>query len=137
MRDPGEELSLIFSHGLNVIIVAMQISAAGDRALMLTMPGASAARLRAVAEAARAIDGVLAAIVGQESVYVIGTRDRAALQLVAERAAEQTSGAATRHHIEVSFAPEYALDFADLAARAGEPAGAIIARIARLTLTVR
>lgn len=137
MRDPGKEFSLIFTHAPNVIIVAMQISAAGDRALMLTMPGASAARLRAIAEAAQAIDGVLAAIVGEESVYVIGTRDRAALQSIAERAADQTSGAATRHDIDVSFAPEYALDFADLAARAGEPADAIIARIAALTLTVR
>ena len=53
----------------------MQIAAAGDRALLLTIPNATSGRLRAAADRARTISGVVAAIVGHESIYVIGTGD--------------------------------------------------------------
>ena len=129
---------MVVRHAPNVIIVPpMRITAAGDRGLMVTLPGASAARLRAIAEASRRIEGVVAAIVGHESVYVIGTTDRDAMERAANDATEAKQGAIVRHEIEVSFAPEHALDFGDLIARADLPRDAIIDRISRLTLTVR
>lgn len=115
----------------------MRITAAGDRGLFVAIPGATAERLRAVADRTRAIAGVVAAIVGHESVYVIGTSDRAALERAAEDASEAVRSAATVHDVEVSFAPEHALDLDDLLARANLPRGEMIARVADVSLTVR
>jgi KipI family sensor histidine kinase inhibitor len=88
----------------------MQIAAAGDRGLLVTLPGAPAARIRAAAESARKIDGVVAAIIGHESVYVIGTSDVDALRLAVESASAAESGPIRRHRIEVSFHESHALD---------------------------
>ena len=115
----------------------MQIAMAGDRALMATMPGAPASRLRAIAAGARKLDGALAAIVGHDSGYVIGTTDRDALAHIAQAATANATAPVTQHRVEVSFAPEYALDLADVITRAGATRETIIDRISRLTLTVR
>src|ERR1700687_924545 len=109
---------------------AMQVAAAGDRALLLTLSGASAARLRAAAGAVRAIHGVVAAIIGHESVYVVGTTDRDAVISAVESAGEQSAGATSQHRIEVSFAPEHALDLDALVVRAEVARADVIARIA-------
>ncbi len=57
----------------------MLIAPAGDRALLVTLPDASAAMVRSAAESVRKIPGVVAAIIGHESVYVIGTSDASAI----------------------------------------------------------
>ena len=85
----------------------MHIAPAGDRALLLTIPGASASRLRAIAERARKIAGVVAAIIGHESLYVIGTNDADALRSAAN-VGESESKPGKRHHINVSCERENA-----------------------------
>lgn len=115
----------------------MSIAAAGDRALLVTLEGATARRLRAVADAIRRIDGVEAAIIGHESVYTIGTVDRDAVARAIANAGEADASAAKTHRVEVSFAPEHALDLDTLLARTGVPRDEVIARIAATPLTVR
>ena len=111
----------------------MRITAAGDRGLFAIVPGATAARLRAIAERVRSIEGVLAAIIGHESVYVIGTSDRDAIERAAVSARDSVEKAATVHRVEVSFAPGHALDLADLLARTSFT----VPRVADIALTVR
>jgi allophanate hydrolase subunit 1 len=114
----------------------MQIAPAGDRALLLTIPGASAARLRAVAERARAIDGVVAAIVGHESVYVIGTSDTEALRSAANVGdAEAKPG--KLHRIDVSFDREQALDLDEFLAHVHVSREEFLRRIPDIALSVR
>ena len=138
MRDRREEIGLAFTHGGNVIIVPeMLIASAGDRGLLVTLPGASAAHLQAASRRIREIKGVVAAIVGQESIYVIGTTDRDAVESAVSNPATGDRRPATEHRVEVSFAPRHALDFEALLSRAGEPREAVIDRISRLTLTAR
>ena len=81
----------------------MRIAPAGDRALLVTLPDASAARVRAAADSVRAIAGVVAAIVGHESVYVIGTSDADAVRHAIESAVATSSAPAKLHRIPVLF----------------------------------
>ena len=113
----------------------MQIAPAGDRALLLTLPDASAARLRAIAVGARQLPGTLAAIIGYESVYVVGSSDADALTRAATSARETTDSAVQTHRIDVSFASQYALDLESLLQRASRPQ--LLDRISNLTLTAR
>ena len=91
----------------------MHIAPAGDRALLVTLPDASAARVRAAAETVRTIAGVVAAIVGHESVYVIGTSDADAVRRAIDSAVVASSVATKRHRIAVSFHETHALDLAE------------------------
>ncbi|HUJ14751.1 MAG TPA: carboxyltransferase domain-containing protein, partial [Thermoanaerobaculia bacterium] len=115
----------------------MQIAAAGDRALLLTVPGASSARLRAIAERSREIAGVVAAIVGHESVYVIGTSDADALRRAADAAIEIDAGPQTRHRINVSFAEEHALDLGEFLSHVRLSREEFLRRVPAVTLSVR
>lgn len=115
----------------------MRITQAGDRGLFITVANATAARLRAIADATHRIPGVLAAIVGHESVYVIGTSDREALAGAVVRAGDSSFAPPDLHRVEVSFAREYALDLDDLVRRAGQTREEVIAHIATIPLTVR
>lgn len=81
----------------------MHIAPAGDRALLVTLPQASAARVRSAADAVRVIAGVVAAIIGHESVYVIGTSDRDAVRHAIESAVVTSSALAKLHRIPVLF----------------------------------
>src|SRR5579884_1055438 len=114
----------------------MQIAPAGDRALLLTIPAASAARLRTVAERARSIDGVVAAIVGHESVYVIGTSDADALRDAANVLDAETKPGKL-HRIDVSFDREYALDLDEFLAHARVTREEFLRRIPTIALSVR
>jgi KipI family sensor histidine kinase inhibitor len=91
----------------------MHIVPAGDRALLVTLPDATAAQLRAVADRARAIDGLVAAIVGHESIYIIGTSDADAVRRAVDVPVASKEGPAKQHEIEVSFHESYALDLSD------------------------
>lgn len=112
----------------------MQIAAAGDRALLVTIPGASAATLRAAAER---LSGLDAAVIGHESILAIGTTDESLVRAAIEQSQHASQVATQRYTIEVSFAPEYALDFEALLAKAQVDRDAVIGRIASLTLTAR
>lgn len=78
----------------------MQIAPAGDRAILVTMPEASPAELQAFAWEA----GAEAAVVGYESVLLIGSR----AGVLAGRPARVSRAPGRRHRIPVSFRPEYA-----------------------------
>jgi len=81
----------------------MQVAPAGDRAVLVTMPDATPAELRAFAEAAR--DVAEAAVVGYESVLLIGN-----VGVPAGWRARVSHAPGRVHRIEVSFRPEYAPD---------------------------
>src|ERR1700737_92840 len=96
----------------------MQIATAGDRALLVTVSGGSRARLRAASVALRSVPGVVTAIVGHESLYVIGTTDRAAVTGAIDGAQNTSASKGAHHRIEVSFADEQALDLREFLAAA-------------------
>src|SRR5438874_11358643 len=86
-----------------IIVRLMHIAPAGDRALLVTLPDASAARIRAAAESVRSIAGVVAAIIGHESIYVIGISDADAVHHAIEFAVTTNSAPKQRPQIEISF----------------------------------
>ncbi len=115
----------------------MQIAAAGDRALLVTLAGASSADLRAAAESVRGIAGVVAAIVGHESIYVIGTGGADAVRhaLAVARAADARPVA--HHRIEVSFDDAHALDVREFLAHVNASREEFLARLRSIRLSVR
>ena len=80
----------------------MQVAPAGDRAILVTMPEATPAELRGLAEEVRRVAD--AAVVGYDSVLCIGITS---LPPIAIHARETTS---RLHRISVSFRDEYAPD---------------------------
>ena len=115
----------------------MQITAAGDRALLVTLSGASSARLRAASVALRSVPGVVTAIVGHESLYVIGSTDRAAVTRAIDDAQNTPMSEGTHHRIEVSFADEHALDLREFLAAAHLSREEFLRRLADVRLSVR
>jgi len=115
----------------------MQITAAGDRALLVTLSGASSARLRAASAALRAVPGVVAAIVGHESLYVIGSTDRAAVSRAIDDAQNAPASEGAHHRIEVSFADEHALDLPEFLAAAQLSREEFLRSVADVRLSVR
>ncbi len=115
----------------------MQIAAAGDHAVLVTLPGVSSAQLRAAADRTRALAGVMAAIVGHQSLYVIGTGDGAAVR----RAIEETGTAAgepiTQHRIDVSFHHQHALDLGEFLAHIRLSREEFLRRLHDVRLSVR
>ncbi len=88
--------------------VTMQVAPAGDRAVLVTMPEASPAELRAFARQAREI--AVAAVVGYESVLVIGSGEVLSSQLLVLSFSKNQELRTKNHRIAVSFRPEYAPD---------------------------
>ena len=86
----------------------MQVAPAGDRALLVTMPEATPAELRAFAEEAR--KGADAAVVGYDSVLVIGTQVLSSQFLVLGSKTKNQEPRTKNHVIPVSFRPEYSPD---------------------------
>jgi len=122
---------LIF-HGRKVSSNApMKVAPAGDRAILVTLPEASASGLRAAADRVRAIDGVEACVIGHESLLVVSLRPPLLIANAIANAEEGRSPNAKAHVIEVSFNGEYALDLPSL------PRDEILARIAEVRLEVR
>jgi KipI family sensor histidine kinase inhibitor len=107
----------------------MQISNAGDRALLITLPDASAARLRAAAKQLPEVT-----IIGQESLLVIcdGVPDRERIVRAIESATEESSSPPRVHHIDVVFD---GIDLGDLLARV--PREEFLARVRDVRLSVR
>jgi KipI family sensor histidine kinase inhibitor len=115
----------------------MHIAPAGDRGLLVTLPGATSARMRAAADAIRAIDGVVAAIIGHESIYVIGSSDAAAVQNAVEASVASNEGPSKRHQIEVSFHESHALDLNDFLNHVGVSRDDFLSKIGSIGLSVR
>jgi KipI family sensor histidine kinase inhibitor len=88
----------------------MQIAPAGDRAILVTMPEATPAELRAVAEALRGV--AEAAVVGYESVLAIGDVEVLRSYVLGVMSSPPNTQHLTpkNHIIEVSFRDEYAPD---------------------------
>ena len=115
----------------------MHIAPAGDRALLVTLPDASAAHLRALAQRVRAMSGVVAAIVGHESIYIIGTSDADAVRRAVEAPVASKEGPAKRHDIEVSFHESNALDLNDFLKHVRLSREDFLRQLASVHLTVR
>ncbi|HYS53822.1 MAG TPA: carboxyltransferase domain-containing protein [Thermoanaerobaculia bacterium] len=120
-----------------IIVRSMHIAPAGDRAVLVTLPGASAARVRSAADGVRTVAGVVAAIVGHESVYVIGTSDVDAVRRAID-SAPVSQTAVTRHHeIEVSFHDAHALDLNEFLSHVGVSRDEFLRRVPGIRLVVR
>jgi KipI family sensor histidine kinase inhibitor len=115
----------------------MQIAAAADRALLVTLPGVSSVQLRAAADAMRDIAGVVAAIVGQESIHVIGTTDRDAVARAIENSRPASDSVPRQHRLEVSFADAYTLDLPEFLAATRLSGDEFLRRVADVHLSVR
>ena len=103
----------------------------------MTLPAATSARLRAVADRARQLPGVVAAIVGHESIYVIGTSDENALRSAVNQAVESRTKAATVHQVSVSFAEDDAIDLREFLSHANMSREQFLQRIGSIRLSVR
>jgi len=116
----------------------LKLAPAGDRALLIDLGPVSARQLHAAAEGVRARPGVLACIVGQQSLYVICDE---AVELDAWRELplprEGEGAPPQRHAIEVSFAEEYAPDLPELLRHAGIDRQTFLQLVASLRLTAR
>lgn len=110
------------------------VSRAGDRALLVDLGNdVSAAQLHGAAAAARGWAGVVACIVGHQTLYVVFDREPVAGEL---------SGVGSRlsgrvHLVEVSFADEYALDLPAFLAHAGLTRDELLSRLPDVRLTAR
>src|ERR1044072_9216785 len=97
------------------------VSRAGDRALLIDLGNdVSAAQLHAAAAAARGWAGVVACVVGHQTLYVV-FEDSSAVRrepFAVEPASRHTAHG-KRHTISVSFIDDYALDLPAFLALAG------------------
>src|SRR5213593_1980964 len=93
-----------------------EVSRAGDRALLIDLGSeVSAAQLHAAAAAARGWAGVVACVVGHQTLYVVFDGEPG----LGELSAPSSQLSAGLHRIEVSFADEYAFDLPAFLAHAG------------------
>lgn len=118
----------------------MKVVAAGDRALLADFGESIDARtLHQAAAAVRALDGVLACIVAQRSLYVVFDRepDAGRLRDVIQHGGDELRPATRTHSIEVSFAREHALDLEEFLARHSLQREEFLRRVADLRLTAR
>lgn len=119
----------------------LEILPAGDRAFLAELGEVTAAGLHASAVAVRRISDVIAAIPGQQSVYVVfgretGSADRERVAAAIESATELH--VESRHHsIEVSFDGADAPDLDELLTAQSMSRAEFEDRVRRLTLTAR
>ncbi len=115
-----------------------KLSPAGDRALLVEVGEVTAARLHSSAAALRSLGGVLACIVGQESLYVVFDREpQPELVLHALADAGARDAEPRRHSIHVSFAAEHAPDLPEMLQRLSIDREEFLARVGILRLTAR
>src|SRR5258706_15444552 len=115
-----------------------EVSRAGDRALLIDLGGdVSAADLHAAAAAARGWAGVVACVVGHQTLYVVFENELVVRRssLVVSEAQRTTNH--ERRTIAVSFADEYALDLPAFLAHAGLTRDEFLARLPSVRLTAR
>src|SRR6185436_6128452 len=121
-------LRFIVAH---VITMRMDVTPAGDRAVLAELGDVTAAELHALAASARRLEGVIAVIPGHSSLYVVFR------SAVAKPPLFQSGGSAAallnrRHHLRVAFTGE---DFPEFLARVRREE--FESRIRTLTLTAR
>jgi allophanate hydrolase subunit 1 len=113
------------------------VTRAGDRALLVDLgPDVSAAQLHASAAVARGWAGVVACVVGHQSLYVVFENESAIGSWPLAEGSLPTANRQLRT-IEVSFADEYALDLPAFLAHAGLTRESFLARLPDVKLTAR
>ena len=118
----------------------VDIAQAGDRAVLVSFETISAGALRARADQAERLPGVLKTIIGQSSLYVIfkGPLDLHAIREgMSGRVDDAPSTAIRRHVLSVSFHESYAPDLPEFLNRIGLGREAFFQRLARITLQAR
>jgi KipI family sensor histidine kinase inhibitor len=114
-----------------------EVSRAGDRALLIDLGSAvSAAELHGAAAAARGWPGVVACVVGHQSLYVVFENELAVHSWPLTEVSLPTANGQLRT-VEVSFADEYALDLREFLAHAGLTRDEFLARLPDVRLTAR
>ena len=114
----------------------MKIGDAGEHAVLVQLdPKIAADELHAAARRVRALDGVLACVVGHSSLYVIFDR-RPDIESALGHAVRQPS-AGNRHRIQVSFRDEYASDLDEFLSRTRLTRDEFLARLRDVRLIVR
>src|SRR5207244_5478088 len=94
----------------------------------------SAAELHGAAAAARGWAGVVACVVGHQTLYVVFDGEPVVGEL---SALSSQLSAGRKHRIEVSFADEYALDLPAFLSHAGLSRDEFLARLPSVRLTAR
>lgn len=114
----------------------MNFAEAGDHAVLVQLDQAVGAdELHAAARSVRALDGVLACIVGHSSLYVVFER-RPDIESAIHQASRQPE-TGRRQRIKVSFRDEYAPDLAEFLTQANVTRDEFLARLPELRLVVR
>jgi KipI family sensor histidine kinase inhibitor len=109
---------------------------AGDHAVLVQLDQAiDADELHAAARGVRALDGVLACIVGHSSLYVVFERRPDLESAIHQPTRQPATG--NRQRITVSFRDEYATDLAEFLAKANVTREEFLARVRELRLVVR
>jgi len=112
-----------------------EVSRAGDRALLIDLgAGVSAAELHAAAAAARGWAGVVACVVGHQSLYVVFENEVAVGTLAGSSLPTANRQLRT---VEVSFADDYALDLPAFLAHANLTRESFLAQLSSVRLTAR
>ena len=113
------------------------VSRAGDRALLIDLGAdVSAAQLHASAAAARGWAGVVACVVGHQSLYVVFESELAVGSWPLAEVSLPTANRQLRT-IDVSFADEYGLDLPAFLAHAGLTRDEFLGRLPDVKLTAR
>jgi len=114
----------------------VDLANAGDHAVLVQLdPGIAAADLHAAAHSVRALEGVLACVVGHSSLYIVFERRPDVERAINPAQGQPITG--NRRHIVVSFRDEYGPDLAEFLALANVTREDFLTRIRDLRLVVR
>lgn len=113
----------------------MDIARAGDHGLLIELDSQiSAADLHAAARHVRALDGVLACVVGQASLYVVFMNEPPKIDLTSVPRQPATGN---QQRIKVSFREEYGSQLNEFLTRTKQTRDEFLKRVAELHLVVR
>jgi KipI family sensor histidine kinase inhibitor len=118
----------------------VQVLPAGDRAVLVALGRIPARDLHAAAILVRAMEGVLACIVGEESLYVIFQKEPPSVELWERVFSEPFTGdveTRRRHVLRVGFAERQACDLAEFLRRVRITRSEFLERVAQIRLTAR
>jgi KipI family sensor histidine kinase inhibitor len=114
----------------------VDIAQAGDHAVLVQLdPAIDADDLHAAARSVRALDGVLACIVGHSSLYVVFERQPDIASALKRR--DRQLGTGNRQRVTVSFRDEYGADLSEFLILANVTREEFLSRIRELPLVVR
>jgi len=131
--DLVENLFVLAIHGRGRYHHAVELAAAGDRAVVVALGDATADELHAAAARVREVAGVVAVIPGHSSLYVIGGARDAIREALQSPQAAHDATAATRR-VRVSFDGQ---DLDEFLARTSQARASFLARVDGLQLRAR